>query len=155
MKLRIFSSFLFAIVCLAAFVPANAQTVSGKLSANHVSRGSSIKGSVTLSLPEGLHVNSNKPSTEYLIPTSLRISGEGLKGISVDYPEGKDRKFQFSEEELNVYEGEVVIPFTVLVPRGFRGDSVTVRAVLHYQACTDEVCYPPKNEEVKMTVSVK
>lgn len=131
------------------------QTVTGKFSDPSVSRGSAIKGTITLSIPEGLHVNSNKPNSEYAIPTSVRITAAGLKIGEIEYPEGKDRKFQFSESELNVYEGEVSIPFSITVPRGFRGTTISVKAVVRYQACTDEVCYPPRNKEVVMTAEVK
>lgn len=155
MKYRIVPAlFLFALFMTAAF-PAGAQAVSGNLSAKTVSRGSSVNGRVILDLPEGLHVNSNRPSSEYLIPTAVSIAGQGLKVVSIEYPEGEDRTFQFSREPLNVYQGKVVIPFTVFVPRRFRGDSITVRATIKYQACTDEVCYPPKDEEVRMTAGVR
>jgi hypothetical protein len=37
----------------------------------------------------------------------------------------------------------------------FKGNAVKVRAVVRYQACTDEVCYPPKNKEITLTAKVK
>ena len=71
------------------------------------------------------------------------------------YPRGVNRKFQFSETVINVYEGTVRFPFTITVPAGFRGNTVSVRAVVRYQACTDEVCYPPRNKEITMTARVR
>lgn len=144
-----------AFVLVFSCVAANGQTVTGSFDEATVSRGSSVEGSITLSIPEGLHVNSNKPNSEYAIPTTVRVSGVGLKPGTVEYPAGTDRKFQFSESELNVYEGEVKIPFIVAVPKNFRRGTLTVKAVVRYQACTEEVCYPPKNKEVVMTAVVK
>ena len=43
----------------------------------------------------------------------------------------------------------------VSVPATFKGNSVKIRAVVRYQACTDSVCYPPKSQEVTFTASVK
>jgi len=129
--------------------------VSGSLEENTVMKGSSVKGTIVLNLPEELHVNSNKPNSEYAIATSIRITALGLKVGQVQYPEGKNKKFQFSETELNVYDGETAFPFTVKVPRSFRGKTITVKAVVRYQACTDEVCYPPKNKEIVLTAAVK
>lgn len=156
MNLRISSLtiLVFAILVLGSS-SASAQTVTASLADANVARGAKVKGTIVLSIPEGLHVNSNKPNSEYAIPTSVRISGLGLKVGAIEYPEGTNRKFQFSESELNVYEGEISIPFTVTVPRNYRGKTLSVKALVRYQACTDEVCYPPRNKEVVMTATVR
>jgi hypothetical protein len=146
---------LFLALFFAFFVPADAQTVKGSFTQARVTRGSTAKGQIVLDIPDGLHVNSSKPNSEYAIPTSVKIETAGLKPIAVEYPEGTDRKFQFSESELNVYEGEVVIPFSITVPKRFRGERLAVKAVVQYQACTEEVCFPPKNKELIMTAAVK
>ncbi len=132
---------------------ANAQTVTGSIGT--VSRGGSTKGTVVLSIPGGLHVNSNRPNSQYAIPTSVRVSAVGAKTSAVGYPRGKNRKFQFSEDTLNVYEGTVSFSFNLTVPANFKGNVVKVRAVVRYQACTDEVCYAPKTKEVTLTARVK
>lgn len=134
---------------------ASGQTVSASLADATVSRGSKVEGTIVLSIPEGLHVNSNKPESEYAIPTTVKISGLGFKALPIEYPAGENRKFQFSESELNIYEGEIKIPFTITVLRSFRGKTLSVKALVRYQACTDEVCYPPRNKEVVMTAAVR
>lgn len=148
-------SFLAFVFLVFGSSSASAQTVTASLADANVARGAKVKGTIVLSTPEGLHVNSNKPNSEYAIPTSVRISGLGLKVGPIDYPDGTNRKFQFSESELNVYEGEIKIPFSVTVLRSFRGKTLTVKALVRYQACTDEVCYPPRNKEVVMTAAVR
>jgi len=134
---------------------ASAQTVSGSIGNGSVARGSSARGSVVLSIPGGLHVNSSRPASEYAIPTTVRLSGSGIKVSGPTFPRGVNRKFQFSENVINVYEGTVRFPFTVNVPAGFKGDTDRVRAVVKYQACTDEVCYPPRSKEVTLTARVR
>lgn len=145
--------FLLVLLSVASVTPA--QTVTGSLADAAVARGGTVKGHIVLSIPEGLHVNSNKPNSEYAIPTSVRITPEGFRVGPITYPDGTNRKFQFSEIELNVYEGEIIIPFTVTIPKAFRGKTLSVKAVVRYQACTDEVCYPPRNKEIVMTAAVK
>jgi DsbC/DsbD-like thiol-disulfide interchange protein len=133
---------------------ASAQSVSGSLGA--VTRGGSARGSVTLSIPGGLHVNSNRPNSKYAIPTTVKLIPEaGVKVSAVAYPRGKNQKFQFSEDTLNVYDGRVTFTFNVTVPATFKGNSVRVRAVVRYQACTDEVCYAPTSKEVTLTARVR
>lgn len=141
--------FLFA----AAVVSASAQTVTGSVAS--VARGGSARGSVYLNIPGGLHVNSNRPDSEYAIPTSVRLTVNGARVSGVRYPRGRDRKFQFSSVPINVYEGRVAFPFTVTVPKGFRGNTVRVTATVRYQACTDEVCYPPKTRTLTMIAKVR
>ncbi|MBK9154732.1 MAG: protein-disulfide reductase DsbD N-terminal domain-containing protein [Chloracidobacterium sp.] len=153
-RVMLFIAAAFGVLYLGAGSAA-AQTVTASLATGSASKGSSVKGSVLISLPEGLHVNSNTPISEYAIPTKVTLSGEGLKIGRIEYPKGTIKKFQFSSEELSVYEGEVVIPFTVKLAKDFRGKTFTLRAVVTYQACTDEVCYPPRDKELVMTASVK
>ncbi len=154
---KIISRSLFAFIVLAATGAAvSAQTVSGSIGNGTVARGGTARGTVVLSIPAGLHVNSNQPNSQYAIPTSVRVTTVGGARITgVTYPRGKNKKFQFSNDLINVYDGRVSFPFTVTVPRNFRGNVVRVRAVVRFQACTDEVCYAPKNQEVTLTARIR
>ena len=146
--------YLSAIVLLLS-VAGHGQTVTGSVGNNGtVKRGDTARGIVALSIPGGLHVNSNKPNSPYAIPTSVRITGSGVQIAGVNYPRGHNRKFAFSENTINVYEGRTPITFRVKVPENFRGNVIRIRAVVRYQACTDEVCYPPRNKEITMTARV-
>ena len=149
LSIALFSIGLFFLAASAA----NAQTVTGAI--GPVSRGGSVKGRITLSIPGGLHVNSNRPNSEYAIPTTVRVTATGARVSAVTYPRGKNRKFQFSEDTINVYEGTVSFGFNLTVPANFKGDTVRVRAVVRYQACTDEVCYPPRSKEITLTARIK
>ncbi len=150
MKKIIFTTLFFA---LAFAAQTNAQTISGSIPS--VKRGGSVRGTIVMSIPGNLHVNSNRPSGEYYIPTTIRLSGAGLKLGAVNYPRGVNRKFEFSENTINVYEGRVTFTFNVTVPANFKGNTIKVRAVVKYQACTTEVCFPPKSKEVTLTANVK
>jgi len=150
--------FLTAVaVALIFSAGTSAQTIGGSIgNGGAVSRGGSSRGSIVLSIPGGLHVNSSRPESQYAIPTTVRLTTTGgAKVTGVTYPRGRNRRFQFSENSINVYEGRVVFPFTLNVPANFRGDTVRVRAVVRYQACTDEVCYPPRSKEVVLTAKVR
>jgi DsbC/DsbD-like thiol-disulfide interchange protein len=151
-KYVIFSTLFIALLVVSSSI-AGAQTVSGSL--GKASRGKTASGRVVLDIPGGLHVNSNRPNSEYAIPTSVRISGTGVRAGRVTYPRGQNRKFQFAENTINVYEGRVAFPFTVTVPANFLGNTVRVRATVRYQACTDEVCYPPTSKAVTLTARVR
>ena len=153
MKKFLFGIFLFFTFLAVGVFEANAQTVSGSIGT--VKRGGSVRGNVVLSVPGGLHVNSSRPNSEYAIPTSVKVSATGAKVGAVSYPRGKNRKFSFSEDTINVYEGRTTFGFNLSVPANFKGNVVKVRAVVRYQACTDEVCYAPKSKEVTLTAKVQ
>jgi hypothetical protein len=138
-----------------AFLNANAQSLSGSIGNGTVTRGTAARATVALSIPGGLHVNSNRPSGEYAIPTTVRATAHGAKIGAVSYPRGRDRKFGFSEHTINVYEGRAAFGFNVTVPSGYHGATITVRVAVHYQACTNEVCYAPKTKNITLTAKVR
>lgn len=149
------SAIIFCALLLSvAAISADAQQISVGGSIGSVNRGGSVRGTVTMSIPGGLHVNSNRPGNEYQIPTSIRVTAVGAKVGGVTYPRGVSRKFGFSDGAINVYEGRKSFTFNLTVPANFRGNTVRVRAVVRYQACTDEVCYPPTSKTVTMTARV-
>lgn len=134
---------------------AGAQTITGSIGNGSVARGSSARGSIVLDIPGGLHVNSSRPNSQYAIATTVRISGQGVKTGAVNYPRGHNRKFNFSETPINVYEGRTLFPFTITIPSNFRGNVIRLRAVVRYQACTEEVCYPPRTKEITLTARIR
>jgi DsbC/DsbD-like thiol-disulfide interchange protein len=151
-------SFLFAIFLFAFSFTAlstEAQTVTGSIGDGTIERGDSARGRVVLNIPGGLHVNSSRPASEYAIPTVVTVRApRGVRVSGVTYPRGRNRKFQFSESLINVYEGRTTFPFTVTVPANFRGNTIRVTVAVRYQACTDEVCYPPRTKNIVLTARV-
>jgi len=147
-------AFLAAVVAALA-LSAHAQSISGSIGNGKVKRGVAARATVTLSIPGGLHVNSSRPGSEYAIPTTVRASARGLKIGGVVYPRGKNQKFEFSEDTINVYDGRTSFWFPVTVPANFTGDSIRVNVSVRYQACTNEVCYPPKTKTAVLTARVE
>ncbi len=156
MKMTVFRSFGLAILVVAAgIVSANAQSVSGSIANGTVEKGKAARATVVLSIPGGYHVNSNRPGAEYQIPTRVTATSRGARIGAVSYPRGKNRKFSFSEKTINVYDGRTSFGFNVTVPPTYKGSTVTVNVSVKYQACTDEVCYPPKTKTLTLTARVK
>jgi len=101
-----------------------------------------VKGVVTATIENGWHINSNKPLDDFVIPTKL--SFEGAELVSANYPQHTVRSFTFSGgQKLAVFEGTIQIPFTAKLQSGD-----TIHGKLHYQACNDTVCLPPRDAEV-------
>ncbi len=155
MKKTLYSAILTLLFVFLAGVSSeiNAQTVSGSMGA--AKRGGTAKATVVMDIPGGLHVNSNRPGSEYAIPTVIKASATGAKVGGIVYPRGKNRKLSFSEDTINVYEGRAVFTFNVNVPAKYQGSTIRIPVTVRYQACTDEVCYPPKNKEITLTAKVR
>ncbi len=135
----------------------NAQTigVTGSIEKKSAKRGAVGKGSILLTIPTELHINSNKPTSEFMIPTTLKLASNQVKITQIIYPKGKNLKFDFSDEAINVYDGKALIRFTFSVPKSLKNKTIKISAVVNYQACTNEVCYPPLKKEIFLTAKVK
>ncbi len=142
---------ILAAVIIAAFATVNAQSVTGSIGNGTFTPGKTVRAKVVFSLPGGLHANSRYPGSEYAVPTTVRATASGVKIGAVTYPRGHDRKFEFSENTINVYEGSTTFNFNISVPANYRGTSLRVNVTVKYQACTNEVCYPPKSKQITLT----
>jgi len=111
---------------------------------------------LTFHVATGFHINSNKPKSEFLIPTTLKVDATTDIVIGkVAYPEGKDMAFAFAPDEpLNVYTGEFKIDVLVHPLTSVVAGKYVVRANLKYQACDNAACYPPKTLPVSFEVKV-
>lgn len=129
--------------------------INGSLSPNRASKGRTVQGTVTMDIPSGYHVNSNRPLEKFLIPTQLKIEApSGIRVGPVIYPRSIMRSLKFSKNRVAVFEGRTVIRFNVTVPPGYSGNGFEVKGRLRYQSCSDEVCFPPQTKDVSMWLSV-
>ena len=89
----------------------------------------------------GLHINSNKPHAEELIPTTFKLpDGVGVTLKSAKFPEGQDFTFAINpKEKLSVYTGEFTIHAEIVAQKGEH----LVEGTLRYQACDNNACMPP------------
>lgn len=145
----------FLLIVFGAAEQASAQSASGSIGNGTVSRGKTARAVVVLDIPAGLHTNSNRPGSEYAIPTTVRPSARGITIGRVTYPPGRNKKLAFSDSPLNVYTGKVRFPFNVTVPANYRGSTISVKVAVRFQACTDEVCYAPKTQNITLTANVR
>jgi suppressor for copper-sensitivity B len=117
--------------------------------------GAPAQVAALVTIEPGWHVNSNKPTFDYLIPTELTLElPQGWPLAEVRYPQHEMQKFAFADEKLAVYDGDVVILARFAVPEGAKSGAVPVVARLRYQACNDSQCLPPVTTEAKLELRV-
>lgn len=117
--------------------------------------GKSAEAQVKLKIKEGYHINGNPPS-QYQIATQLTMEqSDGISAGQAKYPASLAKKFSFSEQALAVYEKEATISVPLSAQAGAAKGERSIPARVRFQACDDQVCYPPKNLQVSIPVLVK
>jgi hypothetical protein len=121
-----------------------------------VTRGKGASVDLQFRIGSGFHVNSNTPTQEYLIPTSLKLNAPTDIVVGrITYPRGEDMTFPFApDEKLSVYSGAftlgvIVRPLASVLPGKYQ-----FHGKLKYQACDKAACYPPKDLAVEFQVKV-
>lgn len=134
---------------------ASSINTGGFYSTDRVRRGGTVQAAIVMEIPEGLHVNSNRPLGKYAVPTVVKVeAADGLRVTPVVYPRSTVRKFGFSDERLAVYEGRAVMRFNVSVPANYGSGRALVRARLRFQSCNNEACFPPATREIELPIDV-
>jgi thiol:disulfide interchange protein DsbD len=130
--------------------------VYGAVTPDKVTKGRVVRATVTMEIPSGLHVQSNRPLDKFLVATKLDVeTPSGMKVGPVSYPRAVLRSLKFSKEKVAVYEGKSLLRFNVTVPQNYSGGSGDIKGKLRFQACNDDSCFPPITREVKMWVNVE
>ena len=103
--------------------------------------GDDVEGTLTVTIADGWHVNSNTPSEEFAIPTVLELDAAGAELTAAQYPAHTMKAFEFTGgKQLAVYDGTFPIAFKAKLKPG----ATRITATLRYQACSNRVCLPPK-----------
>ncbi|HKD11115.1 MAG TPA: cytochrome c biogenesis protein CcdA [Thermoanaerobaculia bacterium] len=140
---RLFASTASFAVAAAALGSLPAPEELLKVSASLEASAQAASGVVAVEarILEGWHVNSHKPTEDYLIPTAVQLSpAEGLTAAEPRYPEGRLVKFSFADKPLSVYQDR----FTVEVPVAWSGAAPSsVAGRIDFQACNDKQCLAP------------
>jgi DsbC/DsbD-like thiol-disulfide interchange protein len=101
----------------------------------------------------GFHINSHTPKDELLIPTALMLDpASGLHAKVQTYPSGSAFRLPVGEgETLDVYQGEFRVQLQIQAAAGMS----TLTGTLHYQACDNAACFPPRTLPVRIAVTAK
>jgi len=106
-------------------------------------------------LRTGFHVNSDKPSEEYLIPLKLTWAKEPLQLEQIAYPKPQMEKYDFSPTPLSVFSGNFEIVTRFKAPASAAPGPAMMNGKLRYQACNNKECLPPKTIDVAVTVDIQ
>jgi hypothetical protein len=111
--------------------------------------------SIRAEIQRGYHVNSHEPTDEYIIPLKLTWTADPLEVVKITYPKPELESYSFSKVPLSVFTGDFDIKTQFQVPDQVPGGNRTVTGKLRYQACTDNLCLPPKTVPVTVNVTIE
>lgn len=120
-----------------------------------VRAGGSVRATLRVTLPDNVHVQSDKPRDPLLIPTALTI--EPPAGVTVGkivYPAASDLKQEGQKQPLAVFGHEFTVTVTLTVAKGQAPGALVVPAKFKYQACDESMCYPPAKADTQWTLNI-
>ena len=116
--------------------------------------GQAVTLTIDMQIEKGWHVNSARPTLEYLIPTRVTFPDlDARQVVDVAYPEGHLVELKFAPgETLSVYEGKTTIRATIRPPADAPLGRTEMPGRLTYQACSDKACLPPETREFRLAL---
>jgi hypothetical protein len=116
----------------------------------NIPAGKSTSVSLHFRVAHGLHINSHTPTSNFFIPTTFSLASDsGVRLAAATYPVGAEITLPLDPTtKLSVYTGDFVIQARFVAGAGDH----PIQAQLHYQACNDNECLPPKTITVPIDV---
>ncbi|MBP7652979.1 thioredoxin family protein [Candidatus Dependentiae bacterium] len=93
------------------------------------------------------HINSDKPLSDYLIPTVLEINGKYIEQAEIKYPDPEKIKLSYSSSEISVFKSEIYIYAKIKFERKIIDEIIELKLKFGFQPCDDFSCYPPSSIE--------
>jgi DsbC/DsbD-like thiol-disulfide interchange protein len=140
----------FAIAAFAQEPVAEPAVVELKLASKTVAKGGTVKGSVVVTFAPGWHGYQNPTMREYEIPLKVSSPTKGI-ALKATYPKGKE--IESAGAKTWAYEGTVVVPITLTVPK--KAGTVSFKIDVAYQQCNDQTCLPPDMATLSGKITVK
>ncbi len=125
------------------------------VSQDGVHPGGKIDVAFQLDIIPGWHINGPELADPFLIACTLMIDeNDDVELEEIFYPVPENRTYSFSEVELQVYEGKVVLGARIKVSDTISLGKNVLKASFLYQACDDVSCMAPETLQFEIPVQV-
>jgi len=130
-------------------------TVKTFISHDGIHPGGSLKVAFLLNIIPGWHIYGPKLDDEFLIPSEMIIDeGDNIKALKLSYPEPGSGRFDYSEAELPVYEGEILLGALIKVSDEIALKKHFLKVNFLYQPCDDRTCMAPRTLKLEIPFKV-
>ncbi len=155
-RIRILTALTSVLVAVPAFATSSSPVpeVTYRVLPRDV-RGDSVIVRVRAVIPQGWHIQSNAPLDEFLIPTELKPSGDGLRFGKPVFPAAETKEFPALGGDVALFSDTLDITVTARATKGKRDAQAVAAALarasigLRYQACNDTQCLAPRTVNAK------
>jgi thiol:disulfide interchange protein DsbD len=107
--------------------------------------GETFGVAVVAYIEEKWHIHGPDPDLILLIPAKLLFEEQAnIKILDIYYPEAEMKKYDYWDDELSVYLGDVTFGVLVEIPEDMPLGTQKIEGSFKYQACDDTSCRPPK-----------
>ncbi len=110
---------------------------------------------VELDITDGWHINAHTPLQKDLVATQISLApDEQWKLTSFEYPKPVQKKVDFEERPLALYEGKIQIRSKLEPTSQHKKDAIAfpVEVSVQIQACNTESCLPPETAMLSLTL---
>jgi thiol:disulfide interchange protein DsbD len=130
-------------------------TVMPFVERERVPPGSMLRAALQVTLPEGFHVQSNRPRDPTLIPTQLTFeSPDGVTVGEIVFPPAVDLKQIGLDQPLAVFERVFTVGVRFDIAAAAAAASIEVPGRLRYQACNETTCFAPRTADLSWSFRV-
>ena len=127
----------------------------GYVSVDGVKPQSKFKVAIVLDVDAHYHINARVPTEDFLIATSVKFEPvAGLKIADAKYPKPKLQKFEFSDKELAVLDGQVFITADAEAEQTLQPGAQTIQAIVTVQSCNDKQCLAPTDLKIEIPIKL-
>lgn len=140
-----FTLYLFQMV---AFGETSPFTLKVNPLKERIPAGDLIPVAVTFTIAPNHRVYKDQVKVESADPSRFTVT-------STELPAGKVKYDPFLEKEAEDYEGQVEVKLFVQVSKDVSAGPHNIKLKVHYQGCSDKICFIPKTEEFLIPVQVE
>jgi DsbC/DsbD-like thiol-disulfide interchange protein len=150
-----FAALLVTAAIAHAQMPRPKAETTAFVATDGVHAGSEARIALRVALPEGLHVQSNKPRDPNLIPTAIVFAPPaGVTIADIVYPAATDLAQAGQAQPLAVFEQSFLVGARLAIDRAATAGELVVPATFRYQACDAASCYPPATILTRWTLRI-
>jgi thiol:disulfide interchange protein DsbD len=140
--------------CWAAPKPEHGQVTKAVASLSALPAGHKAMLAVVVEIKDGFHAQSHTPMDSFAI--AFKATPDKNDAITFGepvYPAGKVENYP-KLGMLSVYTGQVIIRIPIEVKAAAKPGLVDITGKLNFQACDDNVCYPPESPDFKISTQI-
>ena len=118
--------------------------------------GNSYSIDFRIKITDSWYIHGPGELSDSLIPTTLSFEETpSIKIQRILFPEPEKKKFNYTDDILDVYSGEIFIKATLLIGDNIQPGEHLIKGRLAYQACSDRLCLPPETTffDIKLLIS--